>query len=341
MSEIIKHIESIKTFCMEQVYAKMVKDSRSKEINMLRSSLYLRATVNSMSLLLKFSIFICIVSALNMDNRFTASSAYVIISYYSMLFTSMLQFWPLLVTHAREAFSVVERIQKLLLHSDCNTINDNSRLTLNAADKNEICENSEKLLMSEDVVKMKRIVNENFEIKNVSLQCCVVRKEEFRCDYVELQEGKSYGVVGRNSTKLLELILGEIEYDSGEIIVNGSLSYVGLNPWIFSGCIRDNIIFTETFNSERYSQVLKICALDKEIETLPTGDDTFIDSTCINDSFRARINLARCIYRNADIYLIDDCLSMIRDDKMCKNIFKAILDDFLKVVKLFQGTGTT
>lgn len=338
MSEIIKQIESIKTFCMEQVYAKTVKDSRSKEIDMLRSSLYLRATVNTMSLLLKFSIFVCIVSALNIDNHFTARSAYVIISYYSMLFTSMLQLWPLLVTHAKEAFCVVERIEELLLLStDSNTINDNSRLALSLSDKSEICENSEKLLMSEDVCKMKRIVNENFEIKSISLRGCVARKEELRCDYVEVIEGKSYGIVGEEATKFLEVILGEIDCDSGEIILNGTLSYVGHNPWIFSGCIRDNIIFTEIFSSERYSQVLQICALDSEIETLPTGDDTFIDSACINDSFKARINLARCIYRNADIYLIDECFKAIRDDKMGRSIFSAV-KEFLKVFKLLGVT---
>lgn len=331
MSEIIKQIESIKTFCMEQVYAKMVKDSRTKEINMLCNSLYLRASVNITSLLLKLAIFLCIISALNLDNRFTASSAYVIISYYSMLFTSMIQFWPLLVTNAKEAFGVVEKIQNLLLIStESNTINDNSRLALNVSDKSEIYENSEKLLMSEDVVKVKRIVNENFEIKNILLRSCVTSEEKLRCDYVELMEGKSYGIVGEKASKFLEVILGEIDCDSGEIIVNGSLSYVGLNPWIFSGCIRDNIIFTEVFNSERYSQVLKICALDKEIETLPTGDDTFIDSACISDSFKVKLNLARCIYRNADIYIIDDCFRMICDDKIGKFIFEGV-KSFLEV----------
>jgi hypothetical protein len=258
-----------------------------------------------------------------------------------MLFTSMLQFWPLLVTHAKEAFRVVEKIEDLLLvPTDSSEIDDYARLALNLSDKNEICENSEKLLMSEDVCKAKRIVNENCEIKSISLRNCVARKEELRCDYVEIIEGKSYGIVGEKASKFLEVILGEIDCDSGEIILNGSLSYAGKNPWIFSGCIRDNIIFTEIFDSERYLQVLKICAIDKEIETLPTGDDTFIDSACINDSFKARINLARCIYRNADIYLVDECFKTIRDDKMGWSIFRG-LRSFLEVIMSdFSGVCT-
>ena len=334
MAEILNNIVSIKSFCMEKYYAKLVNASRMKEINMLRSSLYLRATVNSMSLLLKFSIFLCLVGALNTDNHLTASSAYVIISYYSMLFASMLQFWPLLVTHAKEAFCVVEKIQQLLLHpTDSNKINDNFRLTLKTSDKkSEICESiSEEMLMSENV-KMIRIMNEKFENANISLRNCVINKEELRCDFLDL-DTKCYGVVGENGTKFIKLILGEIEFDSGEIFVNGSLSYVGRKPWIFSGNIRDNIIFTEVFDEERYSRVLKACALDEEIEKLPIGDETFLDDSIVNDSFKARISIARCIYRNAAIYFMDDCFEMMRNNSMRKNIFRSVLKEFMKVRK--------
>lgn len=325
MSEIIERIVNIKSFCMEQVYAKMVKEARSKEIDMMRSSLYLRTTTTILNLILKLSIFVCIVSALNMDSRFTASSVYVIISYYSMLFTSMLQFWPLLVTHANEAFVAVERIRELLL---LNYIIDNTRSSLSSCDKNKICENSEKLLMLENSIKAQRFVNDNCEIEGVTLRN--VMSKELKCAHVELTKGKQYGVVAKekSSAELFELILGEIECDSGKICINGTISYAPLKPWIFAGSIKENIVFTERFDAQRYSQVLQICALANEIETLPANDETFIDAVCINDSIKARISLARCIYRDADIYLIDNCFSTISE---AKDIFKGIFRNFLKV----------
>lgn len=314
---------------MEQVYAKMVKEARSQEIDMMRSSMYLRATTTILNLILKFTIFICIVSALNMDNRFTASSVYVIISYYSMLFTSMLQFWPLLVTHASETFVAVERIRELLLLNYIIDNNNTRRSSLSANDKNEISdENLKKLLMLENSIKAQRFVNDNCEIRGVTLRNVV--SKELKCDYVELMEGKCYGVVAKenSSAELFDLILGEIECDSGTICINGSISFAPRNPWIFSGCIRENIVFTEQFDAQRYSQVLQVCALAKEIERLPANDETFIDDVCINDSIKARINLARCVYRDADIYLIDNCFASINE---AKDIFKGIFKNFLKV----------
>lgn len=326
MREIIELIVPIKTFCMEQVYAKMIKEARSKEISMLRSSLYLRATTTTLNLLLKISIFICIVCALNMDNRFTASSVYVVVSYYGMLFTSMIQLWPLLVSHAKEAFITIEKIKELLL------LNIMIQSALNESDKNEIrVENdSEKLLMTENFIKTNRFDSENSEIKSISLRNVV--NEELKCDYLEFKEEKRFGVVG-DATKFFELILNGIKCKSAEININASISYASKAPWIFPGSIRENIVFTEKFNAQKYSQVLKICALAREIETLPANDETFIDDVHINDSIKARINLARCVYRDADIYLIDNCFTMIaaNDRDLSKDIFKAVIKNFLKV----------
>jgi ATP-binding cassette, subfamily C (CFTR/MRP), member 4 len=314
MSEIIERIVSIKSFCMEQVYAKSVKETRSKEIGMLRGTLYLRAISTSFNLLLKISTFLCLVCALNLDTRLDASNVYIIISYYSMLFTSMLQFWPLLMTHAREVLTTVEKIREILISHD----------TL-SFDKNKKCENLVKLLMMEDVRKAKRVVNESCEIKSVFVRNVVVYGK-LKCDYVELKEAKCYGVVGSSSSNFLDLILGEIECDSGEININGRISYASCKPWIFPGCVRENIIFTEQFDAQRYSQVLKICALAKELETLPANDETFIDDVCINESIKTRINLARCVYRNADIYIFDN-------EILGKNSFRAVIKNFLKVGK--------
>lgn len=319
MDEIVNQIINIKTYCMEQIYAKMVKEARGKEIEMLRGSLYLRAVTSSFQILLKLSIFLCILSALNIDNnRLNASSIYVIISYYTMLFTSMIQFWPLLVTHAREACESVGKIQDFLLRPD--------RMTLNAKKKEENEEKedeilSEKLLMTENVC---RTQTENCGFKSVTVKNVKLSHDqmELRCDYVEMMEGKSYGIVGKFSEVFLNLLLGEVEFQSGKIEINGRLSYASNNPWIFTGSIRENIIFTEKFDDQRYSTVLNLCSLNDEISSLLTGDETLIDDHCENEQFKCKVNFARCIYRDADIYLIDNCIPY---DKIS---FK----EFLKVI---------
>jgi ABC-type multidrug transport system fused ATPase/permease subunit len=330
MSEIIKQIENIKTFCMEQLYAMMIKDKRNKEIDMVRGSLYLRATSISLNFILKLSIFVCIVSVLNMNGYLTTSKVYVIILYYNMLFTSMLQFWPLLATHAREAYNAVIKIENLLLDASFN-----KKIIID----DEIKENSnitETLLMKDNInEKIKRTVNENSEIKGISINNITFSKDNLKCDCIEINEAKCYAIIenltssSSSSSSFLKLLLGEMEQDYGEIEINGSMSCVSKDMWIFPGSIRENIIFTESFNADRYKDVLKLTQIDKEIKALPIGDDTFIEEFSANELFKIKINIARCIYRDADIYLFDKCFENILNEVSYKEIIKT----FLKVAE--------
>lgn len=311
---------------MEQLYAVMIKDIRNKEIDMVRGSLYLRATSISIHIILKLSIFVCIVSVLNMNNHLNASNVYVIISYYTMLFTSMLQFWPLLVTHAKEAYESINKIQNLLLD------NENMKMT---STKVELSTTNETLLMTENDIKRektRRSINEGSEIKSISIRNITLTKDNLTCDCIEINEAKCYAIIGDSTSSLsssfLQLLLGEMEVDYGEIEINGCISYASKHAWIFPGSIRENITFTEKFDNDRYMTILKMTQIDKEVEALPIGDDTFIDELNSYAVLRDKINIARCIYRHADIYLFDDCFCNFKDNTrstMCSDIFKKLL----------------
>lgn len=82
----------------------------------------------------------------------------------------------------------------------------------------------------------------------------------------------------------------------------------------------------------RYKSVLYACALTKDLEMLPFGDSTIVGErgVVLSGGQRARINLARAIYRNADIYLLDDPLSAV-DTLVGNHLFENCIQDFLKV----------
>lgn len=95
--------------------------------------------------------------------------------------------------------------------------------------------------------------------------------------------------------------------------MNGNIAYVAQSAWIQSGTLQENVLFGQPMDRNRYNETLKACALDKDLESMPHGDMTEIGERGINMSGgqKQRIQLARAVYRNADIYLLDDPFSAV------------------------------
>ncbi len=85
------------------------------------------------------------------------------------------------------------------------------------------------------------------------------------------------------------------------------------SPWIQHGTIEENILFGLPMDRERYDDTLQACALEMDIAQLDYGDQTEIGERGINLSGgqKQRIQLARAVYQNCDIYLLDDIFSAL------------------------------
>ncbi|XP_022981345.1 ABC transporter C family member 3-like [Cucurbita maxima] len=134
------------------------------------------------------------------------------------------------------------------------------------------------------------------------------------------------GSVGSGKSSLLSCILGEIPKMSGNLTVCGTKAYVAQSPWIQSGKIEENILFSKEMNRERYKRVLEACCLEKDLEILAFGDQTVIGERGINLSGgqKQRIQIARALYQDADIYLFDDPFSAV-DAHTGSHLFKECL----------------
>ncbi|MCO5578155.1 hypothetical protein L7F22_031993 [Adiantum nelumboides] len=111
--------------------------------------------------------------------------------------------------------------------------------------------------------------------------------------------------------------------NSTEAKTCGSIAYVSQNAWIQNATIEDNILFGETKVTALYGQVLDACALVKDLQCMDHGDQTEIGEKGINLSGgqKQRIQLARAVYQNADVYLLDDIFSAV-DAHTGTHIFK-------------------
>lgn len=139
------------------------------------------------------------------------------------------------------------------------------------------------------------------------------------------------GPVGSGKTTLLQTILKELKLKEGWISVKGSVSYASQEPWVFGGSVKQNIIFGEKFDSKKYEEVVKVCALERDFTLFPYGDRTLVGErgVSLSGGQRARINLARAIYKDADIYLLDDPLSAV-DTHVGTHLFDQCICGYLK-----------
>ncbi|KAK9147330.1 hypothetical protein Scep_006087 [Stephania cephalantha] len=130
------------------------------------------------------------------------------------------------------------------------------------------------------------------------------------------------GEVGSGKSTLLSAILGEVPNTAGTIQVCGEIAYVSQMAWIQTGTIQDNILFGSSFDRQRYQETLERCSLVKDLEMMPFGDLTQIGERGVNLSGgqKQRIQLARALYQNADIYLLDDPFSAV-DAHTATNLF--------------------
>lgn len=138
------------------------------------------------------------------------------------------------------------------------------------------------------------------------------------------------GPVGSGKSSLLTAILGEIPAREGTISYFGKVSYVPQIPWIFSGTVRENILFGLPFNEEKFQQIVNICGLTEDLAAFSNGDLTEIGQrgASLSGGQKARVGLARAVYSDADIYLLDDPLSAV-DAKVGRNLFKSCVLKYL------------
>lgn len=120
------------------------------------------------------------------------------------------------------------------------------------------------------------------------------------------------GPVGCGKSTLLKGILGELPVMGGTVQISTlRIALCDQTPWHVNGTVQQSIIGVSDFDQRWYASVVRSCALDEDLRQLPQGDQTEIGSKgiALSGGQSQRIALARAIYAQKDIVIIDDCLS--------------------------------
>ncbi|GAB0093527.1 probable multidrug resistance-associated protein lethal(2)03659 [Sergentomyia squamirostris] len=337
MNEIIRGIQVIKMYTWEKSFSALVDKVRRKEIKAIRGQSYIDAGNYSFTLISQISRFIAFMTYISFGNVFTARKVFVVYSFFTYLNESMIHFWPRALTVTAQMYVSSKRITDFLLLSE-EKKRPRPEKTPSKSDMNHIANGKVSTGISGEG---QRIVNEEAKEKGVWFKNATAMwssEEESgwqgidSVDMVVPEKELSciVGPVGSGKSTLLYAIIGEISLDEGSIGINGTVSYAAQEPWLFESSIKQNIIFVEEFDEKRYHEVLKVCALERDLELWPHGDATLVGErgVSLSGGQKARVSLARAIYRKADIYLLDDPLSAV-DTHVGKHIFEKCIRRFL------------
>ena len=306
INEILTGMKVLKMYSWEKPFIEKIGEIRQVELHSMKWVQYLDAflffTWNSAPFLVAVSSFITYIYIDPENNVLDAKTAFVSLSLFNTLQAPFFLI-PYAVQCVVQASVSVTRINKFLNSEELdpnNTTSDEMGPSIIA--KNAYFTWGERT----DVPVLKNL---NFSVKKGSLVAVV-------------------GRVGSGKSSLLSALLGEMQRTNGFVNIGKSIAYVSQQAWIRNMTLKNNILFQKQLNNNFYNKVIQCSALEADLEQLTGGDQTEIGEKGINLSGgqKQRVNLARAIYANKEIYLLDDPLSAV-DSHVGKHIFEKVLGE--------------
>lgn len=329
-----------------------------KEIKVIRYVSWIRGILLSFIIFTtRVSVFISLVAYALLGNIVTAQQAFVIVAYYNILRQTMTVFFPQSIGMFAETLVSVKRLEKYMLYDE---LEKDALINKKTSKKNENYSNDKaKEAKNGNGVKVEETVINSEKSKATPIPITSIQIDpklresagilmenvtakwnpdstENTLSNVNLHVQPTticalIGKVGSGKSSIIQAILGELPIESGSIKVNGVISYAAQEPWLFSGSIRQNILFGQPMDKSRYKKVLSTCSLTRDLELWADGDKTVVGErgTSLSGGQKARINLARAVYREAGIYLLDDPLSAV-DSHVGRHLYENCIKDFLK-----------
>lgn len=352
--EIFMGVRFVKYFGWEKPFLSRLEDLRRREVKAIQVLLSIRSGVMAVGITLPvFASMLAFITYSLTDNRLDAASVFSSLALFNVL-RLPLNLLPMVIAQTIDAWVSLGRLQDYLLAEelkDETTSDDNPEFAIEIAagvftwersmnkmenfqgerTKTERREDRKQRKQDrKDEAAREKHREDNPETATIST-VTTTTLEPFTLKDIDLQVGRNeliavVGGVGSGKSSLLAALAGDMRRTAGSVKCGARVAYCPQYAWIQNESVKENIIFGREFDEPWYQEVVEACALQQDLDMLPAGDATEIGERGITLSGgqKQRINIARAIYFDADIVLLDDPLSAV-DAHVGKHLFdKAI-----------------
>ncbi|XP_033225085.1 probable multidrug resistance-associated protein lethal(2)03659 isoform X2 [Belonocnema kinseyi] len=312
MNEIVAGVQVIKMYAWEKPFSQLVRKARTKEVRVNRKIRYISSLAYSLtSYVPQLCIFCFVLFYVLSGNNISAEKFYMVTAFYNELRNTA----TLAFTYSAQCLArllvVINRLDNFLMLEETKDLRSQ-----NVNEQNLSCESVIRIVRASAKWSPH---DEKYTLHNINLK---------------IERGSLSAIIGQigsGKSSFLHVILKELPLTTGTIDVSGTIGYVSQQPWVFASSVRQNILFGLPMDDKRYAEVVEVCQLKEDFAMLPFGDKTLIGEKGITLSGgqKARINLARAVYLDADIYLLDDPLSAV-DTHVGRKIFEDCICGYLK-----------
>ena len=307
MTDILSGIKVLKLYGWEESMRARVAEIRAQEVTQFKNaSIYLAILESTFNLCPILATVISFIGFVVIDGKqLTPQVAFISLMLFNLVRFSVYSL-PDLVKEAVNARVSLIRIEDFLAEPEVATSLNN----MDVSDEEVIVEVQEGKF-SWDILE-----KNNVQLSDLNFK---------------VKKGELIGVIGRvgsGKSSLLSTVAGELNRISGNFYrkENISIAYAPQEAWIQNMTLKDNILFGKAFNEEYYRNTINCCALRDDLKMFAAGDMTEIGEKGLNLSGgqKARVALARAVYQDAELYLLDDTLSAV-DSHVGAHIFQNVI----------------
>ncbi|KHJ45282.1 ABC transporter, ATP-binding protein [Trichuris suis] len=323
VNEAIHGMQTLKLNVLEDIYEERIQQLRREEVKYLKRrkyidalSVYIWATTSLLMATFTFVVFVLL------GNRLTASKVFTSLSLCYLMFTPLINL-PWFINCFYETWISIKRIAGFL---------STEAVSLELYYEKPTSEGKSYFIWQGKNSFFRTVPDQSIALALNKVGASWEGNATIRDITFSVKQGDLvgiYGPVGSGKSSLLHAILGEVSKCSGSVYVRDwkdGIAFVCQDPWLSNSTIRDNIVFGKEFDGHLYSTVIDACALRPDLIRLPQGDQTLVGERgrALSGGQRARVALARAVYQNKPVYLLDDPFSAV-DKNVANVIFDACI----------------